>query len=75
MDCRFAGWTRGGERKSHTLENSAECVLALLVRFTLFPAFLSAPSLVMFAELLADMGRSRDAPHPPIPFSVSYSLN
>lgn len=31
MDTRFNGWTRGGPRTEHTLENSAECVIALLV--------------------------------------------
>ncbi|GAA5823160.1 hypothetical protein JCM5353_005801 [Sporobolomyces roseus] len=30
LDCRFNGFTTGGERKSHTLENSAECVIATL---------------------------------------------
>ncbi|GAA5855761.1 hypothetical protein JCM8547_001675 [Rhodosporidiobolus lusitaniae] len=38
MDCRFNGWTTGGERKSHTLENSAECVLATLESME-FPSF------------------------------------
>ncbi|GAA5886554.1 hypothetical protein JCM5296_005326 [Sporobolomyces johnsonii] len=30
MDCRFNGHTKGGERKQHTLEDSADCVTALL---------------------------------------------
>ncbi|GAA6010068.1 hypothetical protein JCM11491_005852 [Sporobolomyces phaffii] len=30
VDCRFHGFTTGGERKAHTLENSAECVIATL---------------------------------------------
>ncbi|GAA5927201.1 alpha/beta fold hydrolase [Sporobolomyces koalae] len=30
VDCRFHGLTTGGERKTHTLENSAECVIATL---------------------------------------------
>ncbi|GAA5994379.1 alpha/beta fold hydrolase [Rhodotorula paludigena] len=30
MDCRFSGWTTGGERTQHTLENRAECVMATL---------------------------------------------
>ncbi|GAA5892454.1 alpha/beta fold hydrolase [Sporobolomyces salmoneus] len=30
LDCRFHGFTTGGERTSHTLENSAECVIATL---------------------------------------------
>ncbi|GAA5985565.1 hypothetical protein JCM5350_007136 [Sporobolomyces pararoseus] len=30
VDCRFHGFTTGGERTSHTLENSAECVIATL---------------------------------------------
>ncbi|GAA5882206.1 hypothetical protein JCM16303_002278 [Sporobolomyces ruberrimus] len=30
IDCRFHGFTTGGERKTHTLENSAECVIATL---------------------------------------------
>lgn len=32
MDARFHGWTRGGPRTEHTLENSAECIVATLVR-------------------------------------------
>lgn len=32
VDARFHGFTKGGERTSHTLENSAECVMATLVR-------------------------------------------
>lgn len=31
MDCRFNGFSKGGERAQHTLENSAECVMATLV--------------------------------------------
>ncbi|GAA5975173.1 hypothetical protein JCM11641_004378 [Rhodosporidiobolus odoratus] len=38
MDCRFHGFTTGGERKTHTLENSAECVLATLDEMN-FPAY------------------------------------
>ncbi|GAA5966965.1 hypothetical protein JCM21900_005260 [Sporobolomyces salmonicolor] len=38
MDCRFNGLTRGGERKQHTLEDSANCVTALLDEMD-FPAY------------------------------------
>ncbi|GAA6058873.1 hypothetical protein JCM10212_002817 [Sporobolomyces blumeae] len=30
VDCRFHGFTTGGDRLEHTLENSAECVIATL---------------------------------------------
>ncbi|GAA5865376.1 hypothetical protein JCM8547_005074 [Rhodosporidiobolus lusitaniae] len=41
MDCRFHGFTRGGERTEHTLENSAECVLATVeeMRFGRFSLY------------------------------------
>ncbi|BGP47353.1 hypothetical protein JCM10450v2_003205 [Rhodotorula kratochvilovae] len=38
MDCRFHGFTKGGERTSHTLENSAECVMATLDEMD-FPSY------------------------------------
>ena len=41
VDCRFHGFTKGGERTSHTLENSAECVMATLVRYPFLALALS----------------------------------
>ncbi|GAA6036037.1 hypothetical protein JCM8097_006577 [Rhodosporidiobolus ruineniae] len=38
MDCRFHGFTRGGERKQHELKNSAECVMATLDEMN-FPSY------------------------------------
>ncbi|GAA5933599.1 hypothetical protein JCM3775_003748 [Rhodotorula graminis] len=38
VDCRFHGFTKGGERTSHTLENSAECVMATLDEMD-FPSY------------------------------------
>lgn len=35
-DARFHGWTTGGPRTEHTLENSAECIIATLVGFLRF---------------------------------------
>mgnify|MGYP002717631211 CR=1 FL=1 len=36
-DARFHGWTTGGPRTEHTLENSAECIIATLVGLLQFP--------------------------------------
>ncbi|GAA6012037.1 hypothetical protein JCM10207_005106 [Rhodosporidiobolus poonsookiae] len=38
MDCRFHGFTKGGDRKDHTLKNSAECVMATLDEME-FPSY------------------------------------
>ena len=53
-DARFHGWTRGGPRIEHTLENSAGCIIATLVGFLQFLFSRPAVRMLILVGVLQD---------------------